>query len=268
MAGALLGGLALALAPLTWSQATIAEVYGPGLARLGLVSLALLGWRYHAFRRGLILAGLAGGLGLGLSPQILLAGPGALILLCAAEPCAGSAQPGRFKALIPALAAFLLGLTPFAFLPLRAAANPLVNWGDPRTPARFWAVVTMAPYHQYAGLLTFEQWTGRLLDTLLQVGQQLSWAGIGLALLGTYRLWRKDRPVLSYLFTLAGLAMLIRTSYPVKSNLVHLLPALYSLALLGGLGLIWLLTLAQRETGKWGPLLLGARSCWPFCCEP
>jgi hypothetical protein len=117
-------------------------------------------------------------------------------------------------------------------------------------------MVTMAPYHQYAGLLTPGQWAGRLVDSLIQMGQQLSWAGVGLALLGIYVLGRQDRAVAGYLLLLAGLAVLVRTSYPVKSNLVHLLPALYALALLSGLGLIWLLTLAHRQIGQVGPLLL------------
>jgi hypothetical protein len=42
--GGVLSGLALALAPLTWTQATITEVYAPGLAVVGGVSL-YAGWR-------------------------------------------------------------------------------------------------------------------------------------------------------------------------------------------------------------------------------
>ena len=45
--GAVFGGVTLALAPVIWSQATIAEIYAPGLAILSLFSLCLLWWYYH-----------------------------------------------------------------------------------------------------------------------------------------------------------------------------------------------------------------------------
>src|SRR6266508_3713955 len=61
-AGAVFGGMSLALAPLTWSQATIAEVYAPGLVFLTLVSLLVLAWREPLRARSLGLAAFLGGL--------------------------------------------------------------------------------------------------------------------------------------------------------------------------------------------------------------
>ena len=48
----------------------------------------------------------------------------------------------------------LLAVVPlvvYAYLPLRSAANPPVDWGDPETWSRFWAVVSR---QQYAYLWT------------------------------------------------------------------------------------------------------------------
>ena len=257
--GALFGGLSLSLAPLTWSQATIAEIYAPGLATFSLISLCLLyGW-YTGSPWSLLLAGLAGGFGLGISPQIVLLLPGTALWLFFWEK--RHVQGNSWQSwgwLAPLLLGFGLGLTVFVYLPIRAAAQPLINWGDPETPARFWAVVSMAQYQQYASLLDAQQWPPRLLESIIQLGQQLSWAGLGLALLGGYVLWNNDRVVLGYLIMLVGLAVLFRTGYPVMNNLVYLLPALYGLAVMAGVGAVWLLSQAGKQVGGGGAALLGA----------
>ncbi|GEM_PF-395803 len=252
--GAVMGGLLLAFAPITWSQAVITEVYAPGLAVLSLLSWLLLSKiTYNTNTSQNLkskiqnpLAGLIGGLGFGILPQIVLVIPGALGLLY-----------WRTKRIPYSLFLyFLLGLTIFAYLPLRAAAHPFVNWGDPTTFSRFWAVVTVAQYHQYASLLTPWEWLSRLVDSLFQLGQALSWTGLGLAVLGGYALWHSERDKLGYILSLTGLTILFRTSYPVMGNIVYLLPALYGLALLAGLGTTWLLTKAQPHIGQIGVILL------------
>jgi hypothetical protein len=318
--GAIMGGLFLAFAPLTWSQATITEVYAPGLAVLSLLSWLLLKWTHQPRRRIFFLAGLVAGLGFGVLPQIVLAAPGALLLLGRQkdlsyykhsrgkssgipsrskrsgdriEGCGNCDDSGQIHTLRYALhyiprysgcslfehllsylldaqlwrrlgllsLGTLIGLSIFAYLPLRASTHPLVNWGDPTTPARFWAVVTAAQYHQYAALLTPGEWFERLFDSLFQLKQALSWAGLGLAGLGGYFLWRGHRAILTYLLSLAGLTLLFQISYPVIGNIVYLLPVVYSLALLAGLGAASLLAMAQSHLepylGRSGVVLLG-----------
>jgi hypothetical protein len=262
--GAIMGGLFLAFAPLTWSQATIAEVYAPGLAVLSLLSWLLLKWTHQPQRRILFLAGLVAGLGFGVLPQIVLAAPGILFLLGRQKDLSCRkhslyAQLWRRLGLLSL--STLIGLSIFAYLPLRASAHPLVNWGDPTTPARFWAVVTAAQYHQYSALLTPDEWFERLFDSLFQLKQALSWAGLGLAGLGGYFLWRGHRAILTYLLSLTGLTLLFQISYPVIGNIVYLLPVVYSLALLAGLGAASLLAMAQSHLGphlgRSGVVLLG-----------
>jgi hypothetical protein len=133
----------------------------------------------------------------------------------------------------------------------------MVNWGDPRTLARFWAVVSATQYHQYLDLLGPIDWLNRLFESIIQLGQQLSWAGLGLAWAGGYIFWRCDRAVLGYLLSLIGLTIVFRTSYPVIGNIVYLIPALYGAVLLVGVGLAGLLSLAQRHIGRKGATTLG-----------
>jgi hypothetical protein len=253
VAGALTGGLALALAPLTWSQATITEVYAPGLAALSLLSLLVLGWRTNTLKRGaFLLGGVIGGLGLGLLPQLALVTPGWLALMVAD-------RPGLFllaRRLGLALAGAAGGLSVYAYLPLRAAEQPLVNWGDPTSPARFWAVIGGAQYRYLFTTLSPTNWLDRLVDSLGQLGHNLGWIVLALAVLGGLQLWRGQRAALGYLLSLVILTVLFRTSYPAEGNVVYLLPALYALSLLAGLGAARALTLVQENAGRSGAVSL------------
>ncbi len=93
--GAALGGFFLAFSPLLWSQATITEVYAPGLAILSLFSLLFfrlpgllaqmeqkdaLAPSAHQGRK-FVVCGLVGGFGAGILPQLILVFPIAFLLL-------------------------------------------------------------------------------------------------------------------------------------------------------------------------------------------
>ncbi|MDQ3809506.1 MAG: DUF2723 domain-containing protein [Chloroflexota bacterium] len=232
IAGGLAAGLAMAFAPLTWSQATIAEVYAPGLAVLSMLTLPILHWRRASNWRALLPVGLFGGLGLGVLPELALVAPGALGVLAAR---AGGRAFGP-RRLLPLAAGAVVGLGVFAYLPLRAFQQPLVNWGAPTTLARFWQVVTAEQYRYLFRAPGPGEWTGRFLDSLMQLGHELSLVGCGLALVGAIWLWRRQRSALAYMCSLLGLAVLFRSSYVAEDNVVYLLPALYALVLLAGLG--------------------------------
>ena len=78
---ALVGSVALALSPTFWSQALIAEVYTPGAAFLIAVVALLLRWERTRSPRLLFLAGLIGGLSLGVHMTVALLAPAVLLFL-------------------------------------------------------------------------------------------------------------------------------------------------------------------------------------------
>jgi hypothetical protein len=230
--GAVWSGLALASAPLPWASAVIGEKFAPGLALVSLISLLVLRWQTPLPPRGPALVALLGGLGLGLLPQVALAAPGVLGVLVAR---AGKAalHPGYW---LPIGFAAIVGLSVFLYLPWRAAANPLANWGDPGTPERFWAHVAARQYYTHFFDAGPREWLARLGEGGLLVAQNLTWIGVGLAALGVYLLWRSDRAALWYLGTLIALTVLVRTSYSTYRDVMYLLPALQALTILVGLG--------------------------------
>ena len=78
---ALIGAMALAISPTFWSQAIIAEVYTAGAAFLALILLALLWWDQTNKPLALFLAGMLGGLSLGVHMSVALIVPAVLVFL-------------------------------------------------------------------------------------------------------------------------------------------------------------------------------------------
>jgi hypothetical protein len=126
-------------------------------------------------------------------------------------------------------------LSLYLILPLRALANPPVNWGNVVTPQRFWWLISGQIYHSYylqlnpAGLWErLQSWARLVLD-------QFGLPGVILGLLGLVVFGRGTRV---YLLTtwivcvFTGFALFYRTS---NSN-VYLLPTLLAFAVWIGLG--------------------------------
>jgi hypothetical protein len=73
--------LALAVSPSFWSQSIIAEIYSTGAAFLVLILLTLLWWDRFESPRALWLAGMLGGLSLGVHLSVALVAPAVLVFL-------------------------------------------------------------------------------------------------------------------------------------------------------------------------------------------
>ncbi len=148
----LVGGLLLAGSRTLWSYATIAEVYTLNTFLLVTILWFMLRWRRavgDAARRPdrfLYTAALLFGLALGVHHvTIVLTLPALAVFV---HGTAGTAFFGSRRLLYAALWA-VGGLLVYAYLPLAAAAQPLLNWGDPRSLQRLWWHVTGRQYHSY-----------------------------------------------------------------------------------------------------------------------
>lgn len=201
--------LAFAFAPLVWSQAVVAEVYGLNLL---LLAVFLLLWS----RRGpSVAAGLALGLGITAHLTSVFFLPALLLT-------------SRRRVWRP-LAGVLLGLTPLLLLPLLALGNSPVVWGRPAEPLGWWQLVSGRLYAaNFQPARIFEQ-----LPSLLSA------VAFGPALLaGTARLSAPaatvptDRPTGRWLAATALLYVTFALAYATPDAAVLLLPALLLLAVL------------------------------------
>ncbi|MCC6159355.1 MAG: DUF2723 domain-containing protein [Deltaproteobacteria bacterium] len=166
-----------------------------------------LRWRVTGDRRELFLIAFAGALGLGNHQIVLAAGVAPAAILVA-----------NWRRLRPRDAATMLalgvvGLSVYAYLPLRAMAGPVLNWGDPYNAERFFAALTQ---QQYAHKMMSPDWTpklrmaGMILRSLVtEVGAPV----FALGIIGATRLAKSDRALLAGLVGVVLATIALRVNY-------------------------------------------------------
>ncbi len=201
-------GLLLGFSTTFWSQAVIAEVYTLTALTLELMAYCLLVWREKystapaASDRWLYAGLFMMSLSLGAHDTVsLITLPLWLaILFCERHRL----TPGRFGRMLGTYAA---GLAIYLYLPLRAAAHPAMNWGDPETWDNFWAVVTRSQYpsvlHQDRNVHDFMGQMSALAHYFwTQWPAPITVVVAALAVVGVFLAWRA-RPGLIALFAVA-----------------------------------------------------------------
>lgn len=114
-----------------WSQAAQAEVYAPNVFFILLLLHCVMEWDHSRDARHIPAMGLAGALALVNHYTALLVLPVIAAYLIIANR---RRMAVLHRALAPAALAFALGLCVLSYLPLRAAANPPVQWNATRPP--------------------------------------------------------------------------------------------------------------------------------------
>jgi Protein of unknown function (DUF2723) len=231
--------LSLAGSYALWFQSIRAEVYALEAMlvafALDQLAAALAGERRAA---RVYLASFALGLGLANHHLVaLLAVPCVLVPLVSSQSVARIAREG-----LGACGAALVGLSAYAYLPLRAAATSPLNLGDPQSLARFWWVVSAQVYARNIGTTAHEPLATRLADLSVILVRALGPAVLLLAFVGTYAGLRA-RPLRAQtaLWLSAALINLgVRTWLgPIRANpdiLGYMLPGLCALSVLAALG--------------------------------
>jgi hypothetical protein len=146
------------------------------------------------------------------------------------------------------------GLLVYLYLPLRAAAQPPINWGGASDWAGFWWVVSGQPYRALAfGLppsfayARAAAWAGLLI-------QQFGWAGVGLGLLGLFYGGAGARAFVWAGALLAAAYSIFAIAYNTADSYAYLLPVYLIFAIWIGLGAAVLLGWA----GRWHALAIPA----------
>jgi hypothetical protein len=132
------GALAFGPGAALWSQAVIAEVYTLNALLVAMTIGVLLLWREHGRDRYLLLSAFLVGLSLTnhLTSGLLL--PAGVLLVALVD----RSKLKDLGLLLKGAGLFLLGLTPYLYLPIRAAMDPPMDANNPTTFERFWYVVT------------------------------------------------------------------------------------------------------------------------------
>ena len=243
---AMSAALLFAFSPLAWSQATIAEVHALHVAFIAALFWLLLRWRARGTFWPAAAAAFLYGLSLGNHLTALLLLPAVLPWLLAY----GRRTQLTRRAWGGIIGAFLLGLAVYAYLPLAAARQPPVNWGDPRTWDRFWWLVSGQLYREAIFGLPPAFIPARLSAWAHLLLEQFGWWGWALALVGLWRLSRSDRGALGFSLYAFAAYSLYAVTYDRADSYVYLLPACLLVAFWLGKGLVTLLETSLRWAQK------------------
>ena len=181
-------GLALAFSDEFWKQSTIAEVYTLNLFLIALCILILLVWQET--RKTSLLYAFAAVYGLGLCNHHTMhfLGPvfGAFIL---SIEWRGWRCWRTYFAMVGV--AFGVWLLVHLYLPLRAMADPAVNYGNPQTWESFWAVVLRKRYAFGfdENPQSIERTVRQFVEVVGMFGRQFTVWLAAAPLLGLYPLW-------------------------------------------------------------------------------
>lgn len=192
---AFVGALAFGTSPLFWSQAVIAEVYTLHVLFIAAALLVLLLWREKRRDGYLLLA--AGVIGLAmthnLTSGLLLPTAAAFVLLV---------EPRKildWKIVLKGAGVFALALVPYAYLPLRARMDPVMNVEDPSNWERFEDLVTGGEFKDKMWAFGPEELPGRVEMYLGYLTDELSGAFLAAAAIGVLYTLLRDRAAFALL---------------------------------------------------------------------
>ncbi|MDQ2996671.1 MAG: DUF2723 domain-containing protein, partial [Chloroflexota bacterium] len=226
--------LIFGLSRIFWSQAVIAEVYSLNALFVALMLLFTL-WATRDFSAGswpISCQGLVAGLALGNHVTIGL--PVAVWLAAVLIRMPVASRAGRLaRALLGIAAGLLINI----YLPLRAAAHPPINWGEPRDWTGFWWAISGQPYRSLAFGLPPSLLSGRAAAWAALLIQQFGWVGVGLGFVGLIYGATGAR---LFVWLSAGIAVVYSVfalAYNTADSYAYLVPVYLIFAIWIGLGI-------------------------------
>ena len=242
---AAVGAAVFATSPLLWSQAVMTEVYTLNTLFVGALlliasSLALRqplkeGNRPSPTTTQMALFGLLLGLGLGNHLTLLAVAVPLLFWLWAT-------LGWRQVVFRWSVGAFILGLGIYIYLPIRAAQDPPVDWGNANTIGGMAWMVSARVYQDYVFGVPAGAILGRVLDWVELVFTQLNPLGIFLGIMAIAPLRTRE-----WKFLAASLASMVALSvysitYHTVDSEVLTIPAFMLFSVWVGIGVQWVIS--------------------------
>lgn len=187
--------LTIAFTSTLWSNATWATSYDLNAFLTVLILYLLLRWRESRKPYLLYASALAFGLSLGNHRMILTVAP-AMAYLIWYDHRSGKAPVGR-RQLLTLIVFFFAGFSVNLYLPLRAAQQPPVNWGDPSDLERFLTMVVTGYARSFINPFKSPDGLSSILRVLTVFPiYEFTAAGLLLSALGAFELGRRSRSLL------------------------------------------------------------------------
>ncbi len=181
----------------SWMQSVITEVYALNSLVTAAIFCCALRWYATRQTRPLLFASLLAGLGMCNHHSIGFACLALVVWILSLQP----SLLKRWKLIAQSLTLLLVGLLPYAYLPMRAAADPAMNWGDPSTFDRFIKHVTRQQYGAIGPIKTpeprsLERFAGQSWYMVETVAEDLTPWILAASILGMVVMTRRARAML------------------------------------------------------------------------
>ena len=242
----------LAFSPSFWAEANIQRVYALNALFLALALFLTLRWRRGGRDRDLIAGAFVCGLGASNHLEMGVAGIAIGIFVLVTEPRIVK----RWRLVAGCVLAAAAGLLPYVYLPLRARAHPLLDWGHPVTPANLVKVVLRSDFWGRAYIQSPADLLPIFGDYAWSLLAESAWVGAGLALVAVVAARKRRWPVLLPLLIMGANAVMMAL-HGSRSDLFiwhrYYIPSYVALALLAAWG--WQ-TLAERVRPRVAALAL------------
>ncbi len=215
-AASAIASLTLAFSTTFWSQSSSLEVYALHLVLILLTAWAFISGLENQLRnpqtisRYLICFAFVLGLSFANHMTTVLLAPGFLWLYFRSFGI-GKESFARLGLLIPF---FLAGLSIYMYLPLRASAHPLLNWGNPDALERFLWHITGKQYRVWM----FSGWevvAKQFKYYFTNFPAEFNAVAILFALIGLVEVWRQSRRMMMFLLLLFCSTILYAVNYDI-----------------------------------------------------
>ena len=229
-----------------WSQAVIAEVYTMNALLIALTLVSLLLWRDRGRDRYLLLAALLCGLCLThhLTSGLLL--PASLLFVGLTD----WRRLLELRLMLKCAGLFLLGLTPYLYLPIRSWMDAPMDANNPSNFERFWYVVSGGNLTGSFFAYGPAELPGRLLFYWGHLTDNINPVLVMVGLTGAALMVARDRPV----GLLLGFLFLGWAFYSIENDIpdinLYFIPTYLVLCLWTSVGLGALLTEAEHLTER------------------
>jgi hypothetical protein len=247
---ALLAALIFSFTPTLWSQATSNEVYALNVLLYSLILLLVLVWqngkKASVGERVLCLLMFIYGLSFGNHMSTILILPALCFILIVTY----RRTLFRVKRLLPILALFLLGLSIYLFLPVRASQNPLVDWGHPQNWANFKRHVTGWQYQVWMFAESTDMLIMHFENFVKLFFHQFPFYLLPFSVLGIYQLLVRSRRILIFFLILFLANVVYGINYEIPDIDSYFLGAFLVNAILVGVGLHFLFEMIRNPKIK------------------
>lgn len=219
---AIVASLFFATAPMVWGQATIAEVHALNACLVALIVYLItpIVFRRESISVGrLTLTAWLWGVAFGNSITVAALTP----LMIVAWWRSGQVGNLSYKFILPIIA-FLVGLSIYALIPLRAIHQPPVNWGDATSFDRFLALITAEMYRGYALSTPPSELLTRMVAFAQLSVTQYGWLGVFLGAVGIYNAFISLNKNWRWLAVTIALYLIFALSYSAADSALYLIP--------------------------------------------